>query len=287
MFDLLKEFHTVAKIRTGFFDENGQERLAYPLELSPFCTMVRANEKGFRACMACDQQAFNHVRKGSELHTYRCHMGLVEAIVPVKGDGKEPMCFLVMGQLRPQNEDVADVARHLAMCIKKLDMSASLEALMEAYANLATMSAPEIAASGRLLQVCASYVWMDDLIRQQREPLAKRAEAYIRQHYAENLSVSVLTRELGVGKTALWTAVKETYGHGLTELIRQIRIQKAQQLLQASKRPVKEIAEMVGIDDYNYFTKCFKTEMGTTPTTFRKLCDNEYRILNAQQNAAS
>ena len=49
-----------------------------------------------------------------------------------------------------------------------------------------------------------------------------------------------------------------------------VRIEKAKFLLLETDSPVKDIANQVGIFDYNYFTKVFKAYMGTTPSHYRK-----------------
>ena len=39
-----------------------------------------------------------------------------------------------------------------------------------------------------------------------------------------------------------------------------------------SSLPISAIGEMVGISDYNYFSKVFRSATGVTPSTFRKNC---------------
>jgi YesN/AraC family two-component response regulator len=63
-------------------------------------------------------------------------------------------------------------------------------------------------------------------------------------------------------------------------LIRDIRIERAKQLLQSGKQPVFEIACQVGIWDYNYFTKVFNEETGVPPSTFRKLCEGDHLYIS-------
>jgi YesN/AraC family two-component response regulator len=52
-------------------------------------------------------------------------------------------------------------------------------------------------------------------------------------------------------------------------------MEHAKQYLEETRNPIYEIAENVGIPDYNYFTKVFKEETGVTPSAFRALCENE------------
>jgi YesN/AraC family two-component response regulator len=68
----------------------------------------------------------------------------------------------------------------------------------------------------------------------------------------------------------------------VNELIRTSRIERARQLLQSDRQPIADIAEQVGIMDYNYFTKVFKKEFGVPPSVFRRLCEGGY-LYNAQK----
>ena len=54
------------------------------------------------------------------------------------------------------------------------------------------------------------------------------------------------------------------------EYLTHVRIQKAKRLLISTSKSVKEIAEICGYSDQNYFSKVFLKRCGMTPTAFRK-----------------
>ena len=54
------------------------------------------------------------------------------------------------------------------------------------------------------------------------------------------------------------------------ELLRQIRIQRAEELVAKSKEPYSRIAYAVGFNDPRYFGKCFKAQTGLTPSEYRE-----------------
>jgi len=54
-------------------------------------------------------------------------------------------------------------------------------------------------------------------------------------------------------------------------MIAERRVSAAKTLLMRSDAPISTVAESVGITDYNYFTKIFRSVTGTTPSAFRKL----------------
>jgi len=53
------------------------------------------------------------------------------------------------------------------------------------------------------------------------------------------------------------------------KLITQKRIEAAKKKLIESDMPIREISEIVGIPDFNYFTKVFKRATGSTPSEYR------------------
>lgn len=53
------------------------------------------------------------------------------------------------------------------------------------------------------------------------------------------------------------------------DFLKQIRMQRAEQLIRKSKMTFSEIAYAVGFTDPKYFTKCFKKQTGLTPSEYR------------------
>ena len=99
----------------------------------------------------------------------------------------------------------------------------------------------------------------------------QRLERYIDQHYMEKLSLASLSQQLHIGRTRLCALAKElSGGHTLSYLIAQRRITAAKRLLLQSAMPISAVADAVGISDYNYFTKVFRSVTGMTPSRFRK-----------------
>ena len=54
------------------------------------------------------------------------------------------------------------------------------------------------------------------------------------------------------------------------EYISLSRINEAKRLLRSTDIPVNQIAVMVGINDYNYFSKFFRIRVGMSPLKYRK-----------------
>ena len=64
---------------------------------------------------------------------------------------------------------------------------------------------------------------------------------------------------------------KRETGQSIIGYLTDQRIIEAKKLLIDSLLSLKEVAENVGFEDYNYFSRIFKKKTGYTPTQFRNL----------------
>lgn len=87
-------------------------------------------------------------------------------------------------------------------------------------------------------------------------------------------SLETVYKELGISRTQLHRIVKEEAQLSTSIFIRNIRLRKAQELLLNTELRITEIADAVGIDSPQNFSKYFIQEYGLSPS--------EYRRLNAQ-----
>lgn len=94
--------------------------------------------------------------------------------------------------------------------------------------------------------------------------------AYIKKHYAEELSLTALAADCAVSPEHLSRLFKRETGFGVAEYITMIRLQQAQRLLRSTALSVTEIAERCGFNDSNYFSGRFKQAYGISPLAYRR-----------------
>jgi len=75
-------------------------------------------------------------------------------------------------------------------------------------------------------------------------------------------------KNLGVSSSHLYRKIKNITGFSPNEFIRIYRLKKAAVLIKESKMNISEIAYQVGFNDALYFSKCFKKQFGSSPSTF-------------------
>jgi AraC-like DNA-binding protein len=77
-----------------------------------------------------------------------------------------------------------------------------------------------------------------------------------------------MAKAMRISRRQLQRRVSALLGCGPAQYLRVYRLRKALDRLRAGD-PVGEVAHAVGFASHAYFTHCFKTEFGTTPSDFQ------------------
>ncbi len=120
---------------------------------------------------------------------------------------------------------------------------------------------------GKILHLKPSEIQIDSV----EEQFLKKVLSIIEKQIADpDLDVQHLEGELAMSSTQLYRKLKALTGKGGNELIRSIRLQRAQQYLSKGGQQIAEIAYLVGFNDASYFIRAFKKEYGMSPGEFMK-----------------
>ena len=84
-----------------------------------------------------------------------------------------------------------------------------------------------------------------------------------------DLVVDDLVREVAVSRSVIFKKLKTLTGLAPIEFIKEMRINRAAQLIETGEFNMTQISYMVGINDPRYFSKCFKSKIGMTPTEYK------------------
>lgn len=228
---LLRDFYELTGLRTVVFDEWGMDILSYPQQLPDYCRLVRATPQGEMGCRLCDQKACRQARQEKTTWIYPCHAGLIEAITPIQIDGVV-VGYLLLSHIVQGTDEQAEWQRAWQLCA---GYPIRQEELYRAYRQLPRTPYQRLRAACDLL--------------------ALSARALCQVHMA---------------RTALYQLSKETYGCGINESVRRLRIQRAIRLLTTTRLTNNQICQQIGIADYNYFFRVFRRQTGFTPQAYRR-----------------
>jgi AraC-like DNA-binding protein len=82
--------------------------------------------------------------------------------------------------------------------------------------------------------------------------------------------VEELVSEIGMSRTVLYKKVQMLTNFSVADLIKEIRLKKAAELLRGRSYNISEVAYMVGFNDRKHFSREFKKHHGRTPSEFVK-----------------
>ena len=74
--------------------------------------------------------------------------------------------------------------------------------------------------------------------------------------------------EMGISRSLMYKKINALTGMTVHELIRNIRLKKAAELLMSKKYNVSETASEVGFKDLSYFIRCFSKQYGVSPSKY-------------------
>ena len=98
----------------------------------------------------------------------------------------------------------------------------------------------------------------------------KALEAIGRNLSNTEYSVEEMSRDMCMSRANLYRKIHSITGLSPNELIKNIRLKKAAELLKESQLSIVEVADSVGFNTPNYFTKSFKKLFGVLPTQYKK-----------------
>ena len=263
---LLSNLYTLTGIRSDLYDQGFSEICINEKQAPLFCALINSCPEGHERCVACDREAKDRAKSGQPVF-YRCHAGICESILTIC-QGGVPLAYMFCGQYL----DDTDRELQWENTRKTLDWyPGDLEELHRAFLEFRQYSEREVAAYGEILSVLASYIRLEGLIQSTGQTDLQRLEHYLNTHYTEKLSLDSVAAALGMGRTKLCAlARKLSGGSTLSKMITERRINAAKELLRREDAPVSDVAERVGISDYNYFSKVFRAATGMTPTEYRR-----------------
>ena len=110
----------------------------------------------------------------------------------------------------------------------------------------------------------------DVVVSSVEERFLQRAIAVVEVHLSDStFDVERLSNELNLSRMQLHRKLKALTSQSATEFVRQLRLQRAADLLRQRSATVSEVAFGVGFESLSYFSKAFRDQFGTVPSEYR------------------
>lgn len=254
----------------GVYDSQGRSISRYQKAVrSHLCFYMRTINAEFdEKCKKCDQDACLECHKTGKMTIYRCHIGLMELITPIRCDGIL-VGYGITGQVLLL-DDYENNRRRVTENMRAYGMEDYLIDNLLGYQKELTQR--KLLSIGEILSDCLAALWLREGITVSADNMISRINGFIMDNLANELSISSICDTFRISKTKLANIAQESYGTSLGKHISNLRVKEGQRLLENTDLTIYDIAARVGIPDYNYFTKVFKTATGMTPKEYRKQC---------------
>lgn len=262
---LLYDFYQITGLTVSVWDSQINQLAFQPKEMRSFCRAIRSTPKGEHLCFLSDRSLCMECGKTGKAVSRYCHAGLIDTAVPIKF--KDTILgYMMFGQIA--DKPSASVRPALEKLSKNLGLDCDY--LHGLYDELETHDSEKIDSIANILKMATRYLWLSEYIKIGYDTTASKIDDYIRTHLNEDLSVGSLCEAFGLSKNRLYDISHEWFGCSIGEYISKLRIEEAKRLLRTTDLPINQICAKVGIKDYNYFSKFFKSFVGLPPLKFRK-----------------
>lgn len=111
--------------------------------------------------------------------------------------------------------------------------------------------------------------YQETLHEEKNQRIVARIEKFIASHYYMDLSLVDMAESVNYTPPYFCKIFKEFTGQGFVKYLTQVRLDKANMLLESSDLKINEIAFKVGYNNPNYFLRVYKKYHGFTPSEYR------------------
>lgn len=109
------------------------------------------------------------------------------------------------------------------------------------------------------------------ILRQNTVEQIEKASDIIESELEALGSILSIATRVGLNQNTLQLGFKQLYGKSVNQYIKDIRLEKAKDLMENSDLNITEITYKLGINSRSYFSKLFKDRFGVTPKSYMSL----------------
>lgn len=106
--------------------------------------------------------------------------------------------------------------------------------------------------------------------KSEENTITSQAIGYMNIHYHEELQISDIARAINVHQNYLSNVFSEEMGYSPKKYLSDLKISKSKKLLLETDDPIYIVASSVGFSDPLYFSRFFRSIVGTSPSSFRE-----------------
>lgn len=270
----------IVKDFVGFIRLNNS--LYYSLEAflsheSPYCNYLKSDRQICKKCLSMTKKLMLHCSKHPDGFFGYCYAGIGEYVFPIIADGS------VIGSINIGLTCLSSerIEKHIKRMCRGSQIDASQA--LRFYHSLPVISRQTIEDIKPLIKFCSRFLSLAYALTEQGntvkhvsnytssgDSIFHRAITFLNSHYTEKCTVQEIAEYCNCSTSYINHLIKKRVGTGIRKTINKLRIEESKRLLISTDNSLSMIAEEIGFEEQNYFTKVFKEFTGMTPFMFRK-----------------
>jgi len=163
------------------------------------------------------------------------------------------LLFRIMPQAMNASRQAGDVPPFLKDPLSKFESVLTFEALQE-----------------WLITVLSGMARYTAEARRDQNPLLQTILVYLKDHYADEISLKTLSQKYRINASYLGQLFKTETGELFSNYLNNLRLEKAEKLIRTEPSKVGDIALKVGYNNISHFNHNFKKRYGVTPMKYRQ-----------------
>lgn len=261
---MLRDFHTLTKFQIELFDKDHNSIIHYPPKKIDFCRMMYEHPCWEAKCRECDNMNFSVSAKEQKTVFYRCHLGLMEGIVPIY-DSHGLLGYAFFGQVLAQ-----ETCKNARALLKKQFPERDFPGITEAIENIPVQSAITMEAAVTIIQALVAYMLTNEWVAPEKSEFIRHMDEFIANNLSKTITVDDICAEFHIRRTRLYSVASEYLDCSIAKYIRKQRIEHACRMLRTTDLPITEIAYAVGFSDYGHFSHVFQQNCNMSASHYRR-----------------
>ena len=262
---LLTHLGYLTKASVQLYDENFEGTYACTEPCNQFCQMVKCHYAD--RCKNSDSGAMQKVKQSDDnnMH-YACHFGMKEMVIKLQR-GKIIYGYIVIGPMRDTRTEKQSLAAITQYCA---EYGLNEKKMCDLYFKATRFSQQKYEAIKELTFAIFEYAVNKNLITVKHNVFENTIAPYIKANLDKPLDSESLCEAFCMSEKQIYTAVVKSTGIPPKKYITAQRMLGARELIENTDEPLTDIADKVGIHDYNYFGKIFRKTFGHAPSFYRR-----------------
>ena len=262
---LLTHLGYLTKASVQLYDENFEGTYACTEPCNQFCQMVKCHYAD--RCKNSDSGAMQKVKQSDDnnMH-YACHFGMKEMVIKLQR-GKIIYGYIVIGPMRDTRTEKKSLAAITQYCA---EYGLNEKEMRNLYFKATRFSQQKYEAIKELTFAIFEYAVNKNLITVKHNVFENTIAPYIKANLDKPLDSESLCEAFCMSEKQISTAVVKSTGIPPKKYITAQRMLGARELIENTDEPLTDIADKVGIHDYNYFGKLFRKTFGHSPSFYRR-----------------